>query len=195
MSEEVNNVNVDGSTEGENLNDSTENQDNKNTENIDNEKVVFESKKVFEATINRRIAKALKAEREQREQAKQQESLTENEKLKLQIEEANKKAAEREATANKRLIKAEITSIGNKLNIIDTIAAYKLLDKEDIEVDEKGNVSGVEKALKALIAEKPWLLKQDSKVVKVGDETKNTKNTNPKSGNDFNTIIRNYRNR
>jgi hypothetical protein len=192
MSEDLNNENIDQGSEGENLNNSTENLDNKNTEN---DKVVFESQKQFQAVINRKIAKALKAENDKRDQEKQKESLTENEKLKLQIEESNKKAAEREAIANKRLIKAEITTIGNSLNIIDTVAAYKLLDKEDIEVDEKGNVTGVEKALKALIAEKPWLLKQDQKAVKVGDETKNTKNSTPKSGNDFNTIIRNYRSR
>ncbi len=192
MSEDLNNENIDQGLEGENLNNSTENLDNKNTEN---DKVVFESQKQFQAVINRKIAKALKAENDKRDQEKQKESLTENEKLKLQIEESNKKAAEREAIANKRLIKAEITTIGNSLNIIDTVAAYKLLDKEDIEVDEKGNVTGVEKALKALIAEKPWLLKQDQKAVKVGDETKNTKNSTPKSGNDFNTIIRNYRSR
>lgn len=176
----VNNAN--GETEGQ----ETEGQETKE------EKVVFESQKHFDAIVNRKIAKAVKAEKEKAEQEKQKADLTENEKLKLQIDEANKKAADRETIANKKLIKAEITAIGHKLNIIDTNAAYKLLDKDDIEVDEKGNVVGVEKALKALIAEKSWLLKQDTKVVKVGDETKNTKNTTLKSGNDFNTIIRNY---
>jgi len=185
---EENNVNVDKN----NVNVDENNVDKNEPQE---EKVIFENQKAFDAVINRRIAKALKAENEKREKEKQQNELSEKDKLKLQMEEVEKKAIEREKAANTRLIKAEVKNIASNLNIIDPAAAYKLLDKNEIEVNEKGDVVGVEKALKVLITEKPWLLKQNTQPAKTGDDTKNNKNNNPlKSGNDFNSIIRQARN-
>jgi ribosomal protein L11 len=183
---EENNVNVDETNEN-----NVENNENV----VKDEKITFENQKTFDAVVSRRIAKALKAENEKRENEKRQNELSEKEKLKLQMEETEKRAIEKEKAANTRLIKAEVKSIASNLDIIDPTAAYKLLDKDDIEVDEKGDVVGVEKALKLLIAEKPWLLKQNTQPAKTGDDTKNNKSNNPlkSNGNDFNSIIRQAR--
>lgn len=64
---------------------------------------------------------------------------------------------ERIRAANNRLITAEIREIGAQIGLVDTEAAFTLMDKSGISVDDSGAVSGVREALDALIAAKPYL--------------------------------------
>lgn len=74
---------------------------------------------------------------------------------------AEKKAREESAAAldvsNSRLIKAEVKLQSVELGIVDSDAAYALMSRDDVKVDDDGNVEGVKKSLEALLKEKPFL--------------------------------------
>jgi hypothetical protein len=86
------------------------------------------------------------------------------------------------------LLKAEVISGCSSLNIIDADAALALIDRSGIEIDGS-NVKGVKQALKDLIEEKPWLVKNDDNVKPSGDD----QNSNPdknKSTTNMNAILK-----
>lgn len=60
--------------------------------------------------------------------------------------------------ANDRLIAAEIRETGARIGLIDPEAAFTLMDKSGVAVDDNGSVSGVREALDALVAQKPYLV-------------------------------------
>lgn len=148
----------------------------------------------LDALISRRVKKAEKNALKKYEYEKQKASLSETDKLKLEKEEAEKRAGQVLENANRRLIKAEVTSVSSRLGIVSPKAAYKLLDLDDIEIDDTGDVLGVEKALKDLMKEFPFLT--DSNVNsnqqntgKPGGDDQN-KNPSKKQLFDMNSLIR-----
>lgn len=106
-----------------------------------------------EAETNRLALK--KIEDEKLEKAKA--DMSELDRLKLEKEQADNKAKEAMAKANDRLIMAEVKA--KALNFIDLDAAYALVAKNEITVDDNGNVQGVDEALAKLATDKPGLLK------------------------------------
>ena len=58
---------------------------------------------------------------------------------------------------NNRLITAEIKAQGGAMGLVDADTALLLIDKTNIKVDDKGDVSGVQEALNALKEAKPYL--------------------------------------
>ncbi|MEN6637372.1 MAG: hypothetical protein ABFC56_16095, partial [Clostridiaceae bacterium] len=60
--------------------------------------------------------------------------------------------------ANDRLIAAEVKTASVELKIVDPDADLALMDKSNIKVDDKGNVTGVKEALDALTKAKPYLV-------------------------------------
>ena len=113
------------------------------------------------------------------------ESLTaENASLKKALRKANREAADRRhqlkqkegeepnlqqlQTENNQLkdqlraekVKAAVHLGAVRMNFHNPSAAYKLVDLELVDVDEKGEVVGVEDALKALVASDKYLIKQ-----------------------------------
>lgn len=116
--------------------------------------------------INKIIEKRLNRERKtwkkQVEDERVKAQMTTEEKLKTEKAEAENKANEAIVKANQRLVKSEILNKAADLGVIDTDAAYRLLDKDDIEIDDDGNITGVEEAVKALITAKPYLIKKTS---------------------------------
>lgn len=72
-------------------------------------------------------------------------------------EEVQAQINQRMQTANNRLIAAEVKAIGVQMNLVDTDAAFALMDKSGIAVDENGCVTGVQEALQALVEAKPYL--------------------------------------
>lgn len=69
---------------------------------------------------------------------------------------------QRMQTADNRLIAAEVKAIGSQLNLVDIDAAFALMDKSNIKVDENGTVTGVQEALNALVEAKPYLIRQSA---------------------------------
>lgn len=87
-----------------------------------------------------------------------------------QIQEAQRKAQEAEQKANERLIRSEVKFQATELGIVDPDAAFALMAKDGIKVNDDGTVEGVKEALENLIKEKPYLKGQS---------------TSPKGGGDF----------
>lgn len=104
---------------------------------------------------------------EEAEQERKKAEMSEAERLKAEKEEAAKKAEEAseqakkaQESANQRIINTEIRSIARSLNANDPNDVLALMDKSDVKIDDDGNVTGVEDALKAFKESKPWLFKQ-----------------------------------
>lgn len=74
-----------------------------------------------------------------------------------QLSEARELAQAAIKTANERLIKAEVKATAAELGIVDADAAYALMAKDGVKIDDAGNVSGVKEALTALVEAKPYL--------------------------------------
>ncbi len=169
MSVEVKNENI------EEVNDS---------QNPTVEKPENKSKKTFtQDELNEIIAKRVERERkkqaeldeklkrlealEKAEEERRKAEMSEAERLKAEKEEAAKKAEEAaeqakkaQETANKRILNTEIRSVARALNANDPNDVLALLDTSTIEIDENGDVKGVEDAVKALKEAKPWMFKQ-----------------------------------
>ncbi|MFJ5716539.1 phage scaffolding protein [Neobacillus sp. NPDC093127] len=111
--------------------------------------------------------KAKKLEELEKAEADRKKSqMDEAERLKLEKEEADKKALDAEEkvkkaqeAANQRILNTEIKSIARALNANDPTDVLALLDKSSIEIDDEGDVKGVEEAVKALKETKPWMFK------------------------------------
>lgn len=83
--------------------------------------------------------------------------------------------AERDAAnerVNDRLIRAEVKSIAADLDIVDADAAYALMARDNVAVDDKGDVQGVKAALESLLTSKPYLKKPDGHAARSGGEFK-----------------------
>lgn len=61
------------------------------------------------------------------------------------------------AQAHNILVAAEVKTRGAAMGLVDADTAILLMNKDNVKVDEKGAVSGVEDALKALKEAKPFL--------------------------------------
>ena len=161
-------------TDGENSN-ADENGENREDGNNTSGQVVFKSQAELDSLLKNRINKAIKKTREELEDEKKKENLSELERLKLEKEESDKKLIEATNRSNQFLIQSKVISIASKLKIRDPEAAFILMDKDDVSIDDSGKVLGIENSLKALIKDKPYLL--DS-----GNNDSN--NQDPQSGGD-----------
>lgn len=182
-------ISVEGDGEsGENSDDTNTNGENSNSENGNDGnsgngedgnntsgQVIFKSQAELDNLLKNRINKAIKKTREELEAEKKKESLSELERLKLEKEESDKKLIEATNRSNQFLIQSKVVSIASKLKIRDPEAAFILMDKDDVSIDDNGKVLGIENSLKALIKERPYLL--DS-----GND--DSSNQNPQSGGD-----------
>jgi hypothetical protein len=135
-----------------------------------------------QAEIDEMIQKRLKREKEKQadldaklkrleefekaEEERKKAAMSEAERLKAEKEEAAKQALEAteaakkaQEKANQRIVNTEIKSIARTLNANDPSDVLALLDKSAIEMDDEGNVTGIEEAVKALKEAKPWMFK------------------------------------
>ncbi|PEC58451.1 scaffolding protein [Bacillus wiedmannii] len=104
---------------------------------------------------------------EQAEEERKKQEMTEVERLQAEKDEAAKKAIEAselaqkaQEKANARILNMEIKSVARSLNANDPNDVLALLDKSEINIDEEGNIQGVESAVEALKVSKPWMFKQ-----------------------------------
>jgi hypothetical protein len=140
--------------------------------------------------LEKRLGRERKAWQKKADEDKAKADLTENEKLKLEKEEAEKKVLQTIQEANKRLIRADIISKAAKLNVIDTDAVIAMISMDEIDVDDKGDISGVDDALKSLIEKKPYLIKGKNldNEQKAGDDQQ--QNQSKKTKISFNDMLR-----
>ena len=139
--------------------------------------------------IDKRLARERSAWEKKLKEEKAKANMTEIEKLKAEKAETEKEAQAAIERANQRLIKSEVIVQATKLNIIDPDAAYALLDKELIKINDDGNISGVKEALNSLIKEKAYLVSGDKPPAKKsGDNQGDDKGS--KGGFSMNDLIR-----
>ena len=174
-----------GSTGGENLEGDEGKNTNLDGESNDGEKgqkqeFAFSSQADFDKAFEKRMARERKKMETEFNTKLEREKMDETQKAKAEKADAELKATEAIRVANSRLIKSEINLKSVELGIIDAEAAYALIDKESVDVDEYGNVSGVDIALKALISKKPYLVKTAAEQhQKAGDDqSSSTKKSN-----------------
>lgn len=119
--------------------------------------------RIVQERLNRAEKKWKTTYEAQLEEERKKAAMTETEKLKAEKEEAEKKAQDAMRVANERLLQAEVKAAAVALNIVDPDAAYALMDKDLVEIDEGGTIKDVNKALTALIADKPYLVREKEK--------------------------------
>ena len=84
--------------------------------------------------------------------------LSEQERLSKRVAELEASASEQSRLLQERVLRYEVQLQAARLNIVDPDAALKLLDLSTIEYDPEGNPQDVDRALKALLKEKPYLV-------------------------------------
>lgn len=132
-------------------------------------KVLTLTQEQLDQIIERRLAKAKDPEQE-RKAAEfdriQKEQQTETERAEQARKEAEERAEKAIAAANQRLLSAELrlqaAAQGVRPEAIDLVVATLLTTADEMEVDDKGQVKGVEPAVKAFVAKNPYL-KADAK--------------------------------
>lgn len=110
--------------------------------------------------------------------------LSETERLKKQMAEMEQAKADAERTAqvreleiNEKLIRAEVRVLAATMGFVSPDDAYRLANLGEVEIDEEGLVKGVDKALKALAKDKPYLLSSDNGKAGVGTPPRGGKRT------------------
>jgi hypothetical protein len=173
---------------GDNDNDDGSGDDGTNDDNTKEKQVVFNSQEEFDKVISRRINKAIKTKQTEWENTQKKAQMSELEKIQAERDEANKRADAIAEGANKTLLKADVISKCSSLNIVDADAAYALMSRDDIEIKD-GKVEGTIKALKDLIATKPWLVKNNEDPKPSGDD-QNEDTSKNKSKSNMDSILR-----
>lgn len=98
----------------------------------------------------------LRAAEEAEEQRKRSE-MTELEKLKADLEAERQARAAAETQRQQQLLRTQVISAAAKAGFNDPEDAVRLLDQTALEIDDKGQIGGLERELKALLAAKPYL--------------------------------------
>lgn len=183
------NNNNDRNNNDSNNNDNN-NDDNGNNDNNQSKPITFNNQAELDKLISNRINSAVRKAQQEKDNEYQKAQMTETERLKVEREEAIKNANDAIANANNLLIKADTIRISTKLGVVDSDAAFVLMQKDNIEV-ENGIVKGVEDSLKQLIKEKPYLLNnnQNNQNNRAGDD-QNSNNNNRNSNMNMNALIR-----
>lgn len=115
------------------------------------------AEKKWESTLKQRL-----------DDERKQAEMTEAEKLRAAVTAAEDRAKSALAAADLRLIQAEVKLQSAELGVIDPDAAYALMAREGVEVDDKGVVQGVKGALAELLKAKPYLKKDASPAIGAG---------------------------
>lgn len=83
-------------------------------------------------------------------------------------------------------VRSEVAMVSAKLGVVDAEAAYRLLDRDDLDFDDKGNPTNVEQAMKSLIRERPWLANRQ----RGGDADGGAGNGQQRRGVSMNDVLR-----
>jgi len=90
--------------------------------------------------------------------ADEEAKMTEQEKLQKRLAELERKEAEYQQVLQARTLEYEVKLQASELGVVDPEAAYRLLDVKQIEFDDDGKPVNLERVLKELVAQKPYLV-------------------------------------
>jgi hypothetical protein len=107
-----------------------------------------------EAAEYRRKLRELERELKQRDE----EKLSETERMRLRLSELEKELTQRELLIREHTLRYETMLRARELGIIDPEAAYRLLDLAEVEYDETGRPTNIERLLRDLVRKRPYLV-------------------------------------
>ena len=96
---------------------------------------------------------------EQEQQAKANESLTAEERYKVELATLQQRLASAEQAAQDRLVRSSIVTAAAKAGFVDPDDAVALVDRGALEISEDGAVAGVDDAIRAIAKAKPYLVR------------------------------------
>lgn len=96
-------------------------------------------------------------ELESKVKVEEEAKMTEQEKLQKRLAELERKETEYQLSLQARTLEYEVKLHAARLGVVDPEAVYRLIDLKQVEFDEDGRPSNLEKVLKDLIAKKPYL--------------------------------------
>jgi exonuclease VII large subunit len=123
-----------------------------------------EAEEQFDAAYVRKLrAEAAEYRRKLRELERQlkqrdEEKLSETERMRLRLSELERELAQRELLLREHTLRYETMLRARELGIIDPDAAYRLLDLAEIEYDETGRPLNLERLLRDLVRKRPYLV-------------------------------------
>lgn len=97
---------------------------------------------------------------EEAEVKRQQAEMSELDKLKVKLAETDDLYQQTLNDLTKLRIRHAVEMSASRLGFHRPEDAHQLMDWAGVEVDEEGNVKGIEEALKALVKERPYLIHQ-----------------------------------
>lgn len=115
-------------------------------------------------------------------QKKADDEKTELQKLQEKLSETEKTSKSVMQQANARLIKAEFKVLAKELGVEYVDDAFKLADLSGIKVNENGEVEGIKEIVEALVAEKPFLVKNKGGTGKIDNKSKGDKGSTDDKG-------------
>lgn len=101
---------------------------------------------------------------EEAEEQRRRSEMTELEKLKADLEAERQARAAAETQRTQQLLRTQVISAAAKAGFNDPEDAVRMLDQTALEIDDKGQIGGLERELKALLAAKPYLAKQSGTI-------------------------------
>jgi len=123
-------------------------------------KVAFEHPRFKELAQSKQELDELKASLAKDEEAK----LTKNQEYQKLLEKRDAELAEAKTKASELQLQVAIERAAVAAGVTDTEAAIKLIDRSKVQQGKDGTITGVEDAVKALIATRPYLVTGTAKV-------------------------------
>lgn len=96
---------------------------------------------------------------EQEQQAKANESLTAEERYKVELATLQQRLASAEQAAQDRLVRSAVVTAAARAGFVDPDDAVALVDRGALEISEDGAVAGVDDAIRAIAKAKPYLVR------------------------------------
>ena len=85
--------------------------------------------------------------------------MTELERLKADLEAERQARTEAEEQRQRQIARTQVIAAAARLGFNDPEDAIRMLDQSTLEVDDAGNIDGLDDALSALVKSKPYLIK------------------------------------
>lgn len=92
-------------------------------------------------------------------EARKRAEMTELERIKSDLEAERKARQEAEQKRQQQALRTQVITAAARMNFADPDDALRMLDQSTLEVDDAGNIDGLDAALTALAKAKPYLIK------------------------------------
>jgi len=102
------------------------------------------------------------------EAARQEASLSETDRLRRQLESRNDEFQALQQSLRQQAIRHKFEAHATRLGAVDPDAAFQLADLSAVEIDDAGNITGLDEALKALKGKRGFLFGAPSNGVGTG---------------------------